>query len=95
MRHTVTAIILCAACAAPAAAESPLPFDPKRPLEGIVRPDDVSVFFDYLRGAYAAALDGTPLPDSEPVQRRAEAVGEELKLRAEQREELESPRRGR
>jgi hypothetical protein len=76
------AALLAAGFSASAAAQSPLPFDPKHPLEGIVRPDDVDVIFDYLRDAYGAALDGRALPDGEAARARAEAIGEELRLRA-------------
>ena len=58
-----------------------LPFDPDRPLHGIVRPDDVGAVFDYLRDAYGAALEGREAPRSEALEKRADAIGEELKLR--------------
>ena len=66
---------------AASAAESFLPFDPNRPLEGVVRPDDVSVLFDYLREAYTATLEGREPPRGDALQRRAEAIGEEIRLR--------------
>ena len=82
IRHTAAAFALSLSLASPgSAADSFLPFDPNRPLEGVVRPDDVAVLFDYLREAYTATLEGREPPRGDAVQRRAEAIGEELKLR--------------
>lgn len=82
MRTSSIGLLVLAALAGPAAAgDSMLPFDPERPLHGIVRPDDVGAFFDYLRDAYGAALEGREAPRSEALERRADAIGEELRLR--------------
>ena len=78
----VAASVVAAATFTSAHAQSPLPFDPARPLAGIVRPDDVEVFFDYLRDAYGAVLDGQEMPSGDAARARAEAIGHELKLRA-------------
>ena len=82
IRRSVLALALSFSLAGPtSAAESFLPFDPNRPLDGVVRPDDVAVLFDYLREAYSATLEGREPPRSDALQRRADAIGEELKLR--------------
>ena len=81
-RISATLLAALAALAGPAAAgDSILPFDPDRPLHGIVRQDDVGAVFDYLRDAYTAALEGREGPRTEALERRAEAIGEELTLR--------------
>ena len=80
-RNAIILVVLAALAGPAAAADSMLPFDPDRPLHGIVRPDDVGAAFDYLREAYTAALEGREAPRSEALERRADAIGEELKLR--------------
>ena len=82
IRQRAIGVIVGAAFAGPVCAvDSMLPFDPDRPLHGIVRPDDVGAVFDYLRDAYTAALEGREAPRSEALEKRADAISEELKLR--------------
>ena len=48
---------------------------------GIVQDRDVTVFFDYLREALNAAIEGREPAPPDELQQRAEAMGEEMKRR--------------
>jgi hypothetical protein len=48
---------------------------------GIVQEKDVGLFFDYLRNALQAAVDGREAQPPEELVQRAEAIGEEVKRR--------------
>lgn len=73
---------------APALASDKDPFaqlemllDPKVLLKGIVREDDVSLLFAHLRMVLLAAVEGKQPPAPAELNQRAEAIGNELKLR--------------
>ena len=55
--------------------------DPKVLLKGVVREDDVSLLFAHLRTALLAAVEGKQPPAPAELNQRAEAIGNELKLR--------------
>ena len=48
---------------------------------GIVQDRDVTVFFDYLREALNAAIEGREAPPPYELEQRAEVMGEEMKRR--------------
>lgn len=48
-------------------------------LGGIVQQQDVELFFDYLRDAVTAAAEGRTPEPPEPLARRAQEIGEEMK----------------
>ena len=48
---------------------------------GIVQDRDVTVFFDYLREALNAAIEGREAAPPEELAQRAEVMGEEMKKR--------------
>lgn len=86
-RMIVTVAAGCALLSAPALASDD-PFaridallDPKVLLKGVVREDDVSLLFAHLRAALLAAVEGRQPPATAELDRRAEAIGSELKLR--------------
>jgi hypothetical protein len=55
--------------------------DPQVLFKGMVREADVSLLFAYLRSALIAASQGKDAPPPEELNRRAQALGDELKLR--------------
>ncbi|MCW5606074.1 MAG: hypothetical protein KIT18_16160 [Burkholderiales bacterium] len=55
--------------------------DPQVLFRGMVSEADVSLLFSYLRAAMLAASQGRDAPVPEELNRRAEALGNELKLR--------------
>lgn len=75
------------ACSTPVAADGgvirdPLDgFGPQQLFGGVIRDEDVSLLFDHLRQAVAAAARGDVPPSSEELQRRSEALAGELRLR--------------
>lgn len=88
IRRILCAAFLSAALIAPAHAEGNDPFaqletllDPKVLLKGVIREDDVSLLFAHLRAALLAAAEGRQAPVPEALNQRAEAIGNELKLR--------------
>ena len=56
--------------------------EPQTLFQGMIRESDVSLFFDYLRAAMAAAARGEEAPVPEELQKRAETLGNELKMRS-------------
>lgn len=82
LRCAFAAAVFCVVPHAAAQQNPALPFDPQNPLGGIVREDDVPVLFDYLREAWVGAMEGRSVPVPDEVQRRAEAIGTELRGRA-------------
>lgn len=56
-------------------------FEPQVLFQGLIQESDVSLFFDYLRSAMAAAIAGREAPAADELQKRAEALGNELKMR--------------
>lgn len=50
-------------------------------LRGVIREEDVSLLFDYLRLALDAAMAGKEAPPPEALERRAEAIASELQRR--------------
>lgn len=88
IRRILCAAFLSAALIAPAHAEGNDPFaqletllDPKVLLKSVIREDDVLLLFAHLRAALLAAAEGRQAPVPEALNRRAEAIGNELKLR--------------
>lgn len=88
IRRILCAAFLSAALIAPAHAEGNDPFaqletllDPKVLLKSVIREDDVSLLFAHLRAALLAAAEGRQAPVPEALNQRAEAIGNELKLR--------------
>jgi hypothetical protein len=85
-RYVITAAVLglgLQAAAAFAANKDPLDrLNPEVLFKGAVSERDVSLLFTYLKSALFAAAEGreAPAPD-EALQKRAEALGKELKLR--------------
>lgn len=81
--------LLGLACAAPAhAGEKPDPYARVEALlgsgallQGVVREEDVSLLFAHLRAALLAAHEGREAPAPEALQRRAEAIAGELRMR--------------
>jgi hypothetical protein len=77
------------ALATPAqAGDQPDPFaqleplvNPRILLQGVVRDEDVSLLFAHLRTALLAASEGREAPVPEELNRRAEAIGAELRAR--------------
>jgi hypothetical protein len=55
--------------------------DPQVLFKGMVTEADVTLLFAYLRSALLAASQGRDAPVPEELHRRAEALGNELKLR--------------
>jgi hypothetical protein len=55
--------------------------DPQVLFRDLVREGDVTLLFDYLRYALAAAARGEEPPPPEELRRRAQALGDELRLR--------------
>ena len=55
--------------------------DPKVLLKGVVREDDISLLFAHLRTALLATVEGKQPPAPTELNQRAEAIGNELKLR--------------
>lgn len=55
--------------------------DPEALFGGMVREADVALLFAYLRSALIAASQGKHVPPPEELNRRAQALGDELKLR--------------
>jgi hypothetical protein len=57
------------------------PFEPAPLLRGLVREDDVTLLFDFLRSSLAAAMQGREAPPvPAELAERAEAVSQALKL---------------
>ena len=79
MRRIMIAVFLSALCASAFAQERRAPVDPL--FGGIVQDRDVTVFFDYLREALNAAVEGREAVPPEELTRRAEEMGEEMKRR--------------
>jgi hypothetical protein len=81
--------LLGLACAAPAhAGEKPGPFAEVEALlnsgtllQGVVREEDVSLLFAHFRAALLASHEGREAPAPEELNRRAEAIAGELKMR--------------
>lgn len=61
--------------------DPPAHIDPQALFKGMVSEADVALLFAYLRSALIAASQGQDAPPSEALDRRAEALGNELKLR--------------
>jgi hypothetical protein len=86
MRALVGLIAVCACVfAVPAAADDVrnhvTPFEPAPLLRGLVREDDVTLLFDFLRSSLAAAMQGREAPPvPAELAERAEAVSQALKL---------------
>ena len=88
-RGWIAIALLGAACAAPAqAGEKTDPFaqveallSPGVLLQGVVREEDVSLYFAYLRAALLAAREGREAPAPEELNRRMEAIAAEMKAR--------------
>lgn len=55
--------------------------NPKVLLQGVLREEDVSLLFAHLRAALLAASEGREAPLPDELNRRAEAIGAELKTR--------------
>jgi len=88
LRSMTAVAALGLALATPAFATEKDPFaqletllDPKVLLKGVIREDDVSLLFAHLRAALLAAAEGRQAPVPEALNQRAEAIGNELKLR--------------
>ncbi len=56
-------------------------FEPQVLFQGLIQESDVSLFFDYLRSAMAAAIAGREAPAADELQKRAETLANELKIR--------------
>jgi hypothetical protein len=81
----ITAVLLGLGLQFPAFAGDKDPLDrldPEVLLKGAVSERDVSLLFAYLRSALLAAVEGREAPAPEELQRRAETLGNELKLRS-------------
>jgi len=50
-------------------------------LQGVLREEDVALLFAHVRAALLAASEGREPPSSEELNRRAEAIGAEMKAR--------------
>ena len=89
LRTLIASGALGLALAVPAqAGEKPDPFaqieallNPKVLLQGVVRDEDVALLFAHLRAALLAASEGREAPLPDELNRRAEAIGVELKGR--------------
>jgi hypothetical protein len=88
MRISRWGVVLAAGLAfcAPASADDrpvdPLAqIDPQALFKGMVSEADVALLFAYLRSALIAASQGRDAPPPEELDRRAEALGNELRLR--------------
>ncbi len=87
-RRGITVMLFGLALSAPVFANERDPFaqmdgllDPQVLLRGLVTESDVSLLFAYLRSSLLAGATGNP-PDASPeIARRAEQLGNELKLR--------------
>lgn len=55
--------------------------EPQLLFQGMIREEDVTLLFDYLRHGVAAAARGDEPPPPDELQRRAEALGHEVKVR--------------
>lgn len=55
--------------------------DPQMLFKGVVGEADVALLFAYLRSALIAASQGQDAPPPDELNRRAQALGDELKLR--------------
>lgn len=55
--------------------------EPPAPLRGVVREEDVSLLFDYLRLVLVSAIAGKEALPPEELERRAEALANELQRR--------------
>lgn len=83
-RYTITAVLLGLSLQAPAFAADKDPLarlDPEVLFKGAISEGDVSLLFAYLRSAMLAAVEGREAPVPEELQKRAETLGNELKLR--------------
>lgn len=86
-RQTAAAALTGLVLSAPALAgdnsdKDPLvQLDPQVLFQGLIQESDVSLFFDYLRSALAAAITGNEAPPADELQKRAEALGNGLKMR--------------
>jgi hypothetical protein len=88
MRISRWGVVLAAGLAfcAPASADDrpadPLAqIDPQALFKGMVSEADVALLFAYLRSALIAASQGRDAPPPEELNRRAEALGDQLRLR--------------
>jgi hypothetical protein len=82
--YIITAILLGVSLRVPAFAADKDPLDlldPEVLFNGAVSERDVSLLFAYLKSAMLAAAEGREAPAPEALQKRAEALGNELKLR--------------
>jgi hypothetical protein len=83
--RALIALFVAGAClmAAPVMADDgrdPLArFEPGAVARGLVRENDVTLLFDFLRGSLAAAIQGREAPPPEELTARAEALGQALK----------------
>jgi hypothetical protein len=55
--------------------------DPRLLLQGTVREEDVKLLFDHLRAALVASYQGRAAPSPEELNRRMEAIRDELRTR--------------
>lgn len=88
MRHSrvILASLAAAFLCGPALADErrdapPLRFEPEAVFHGILRESDVALLFDYLRASMAAAALGTEAPPPEELEKRAQALGSEFRMR--------------
>jgi hypothetical protein len=90
--HWLAAILVAAACAGPCLAEPLSPpaarleaqleaLERGELLRGLVTEQDVTLLFDHLRAALLASATGGKAPPADELNRRAEAIGRELKAR--------------
>jgi len=54
---------------------------PEALFKGVIREDDVTLFFNHLRQSMAAAARGEAVPESEALRRRGEAIQRDLAVR--------------
>ena len=83
-RYTITAALLALSLQAPAFAADKDPLarlDPEVLFKGAISESDVSLLFAYLRSTLIAAAEGREAPASEELNQRAEALGNEFKMR--------------
>ena len=90
--HCVATVLIAAACALPCQAE-PLSgpaarlesqleaFERGEWLKGLVTEQDVSLLFEHLRAHLLASATGGKPPSADEINRRAEAIGRELRAR--------------
>ena len=83
----IAAALLAVACSQPALAQQRDPFErfeslnPETLLRGVIREDDVGLFFRHLREQMIASMRGEEAEASEAVKRRTEQLQRELATR--------------